>query len=95
MKTTNEAVQTILSENSRRKKKYAAKHDPLTGKGCIGKRTQLILPDYSIEMHGEIKALPFQLIPVEMLQERLIYKLRKAGSIAQYIKDYSQRESPE
>lgn len=95
MKTTNEAVQTILSETSRRKKKYAAKHDPLTGKGCIGKRTQLILPDYSIEMHGEIKALPFQLIPVEMLQERLIYKLRKAGSIAQYIKDYSQRESPE
>ena len=71
---------SILAENERRWERLRADYDPVTGKGLAElleeKRVLLKIPDF---------AVPEQWVPVEMTENRLIKKIVKAGSIANYI----------
>lgn len=70
----------IIAENERRKERLAANYDPVTGEGLaelLGEeRVLLKIPDF---------AIPEQWVPKEMMLNRLVKKVVKAGSIQNYI----------
>lgn len=70
----------IIEENESRLKRLQANYDPVTGEGLaelLGqKRVKLVISDF---------AIPVQWIPEEMMKNRLIREVAKAGSIARYI----------
>lgn len=68
----------ILRENERRVAVIAAPFDPITGKGSVGKRFRLALPDFPLEE---------QWLPVSMKKVRLIKLLMKHGSIGKFLTD--------
>lgn len=79
-------VKAILKENERRRKLNDAPFNPVTGEHSVGERKKFRLPDFPIAE---------QWLPEEMLQEPLVKKLKKAGSLAAFItedleSDYSE-----
>lgn len=69
-------IQQILKEDDRRKGVLFGPFNPITGEGSIGERKVLSLSDFPI---------PEQQIPVEMMQEPLVKRLKKAGSVERLI----------
>lgn len=68
-----EAALEMLREDDRRIAEMFAPFDPVTGKGSIGERELLEVPDFP---------LPRQWVPREMTATPLIQELVKAGSLA-------------
>lgn len=70
----------ILAENERRLERLRAEYDPVTGEGVAEltgiKRVALIIQDYEI---------PVQWVPEEMMQNKLIKEVKRAGTIEKYI----------
>ncbi len=70
----------ILAENEKRWVRLRAEYDPLTGEGLdelLGeKRVKLEIPDF---------AIPVQWVPAEMMKNKMIKEIVKAGSIQEYI----------
>lgn len=66
------AIQAILKENERRQKENNAPFNPVTGEHSVGERKKFTLPDFPIAE---------QWLPVEMLNEPLVKKLKRAGSV--------------
>lgn len=70
----------ILEENERRLERLKADHDPVTGKGLAELTglpyVKLKIPDY---------AIPEQYVPADMLDNKLIKEVKRAGSIDKYI----------
>lgn len=71
----------ILKENALRAKRLRADYDPLLGTGLemLGERVHLKIPDF---------AIPDQLVPPEMMEDKFIRDIVKAGSIKGYIASY-------
>lgn len=73
-------IDQIIAENESRKERLRADYDPVTGAGLgelLGqKRVKLFIPDFGI---------PIQWVPPEMMGNKLIKEITKAGSIEQYI----------
>ncbi|MBD5427498.1 MAG: terminase [Treponema sp.] len=69
------SVEKILNENAKRLERNGARFDPITGEGSIGKRYKWRLDDFPIKD---------QWLPWEMRGNRLLQKLRAAGSIAEF-----------
>lgn len=67
-------IQLLLKENDRRQTVNNAVFDPVSGEGSIGERKKFALKDY-----------PVQYLPVEMFDEPIIKKLRKAGSMEKFV----------
>lgn len=72
-------VLKILKEDERRMVENNAPFDPVSGVGSIGERVLFELPDFPIAT---------QWLPVEMMDEPLVKKLQKAGSVKKFIRDY-------
>lgn len=75
-------INQMLAENERRLKRLRAEYNPITGEGLgelLGEERAIInIPDYPI---------PQQWIPKEMLKNKLIKEILKAGSIEEYLKN--------
>lgn len=69
-------IRAIIRENTIRAKKLKAEFNPITGQGGPLERVVLNIPDCSI---------PKQWVPVEMMGNKLIRQIKKAGSIAKFI----------
>ena len=70
----------IIAENARRWERLRAEYDPVTGRGVERltgiKRSVLRIPDF---------AIPEQYVPKEMLKNRMIREIVRAGGIGKYI----------
>lgn len=75
-----EIIEKILAENDARWVKLRAEYDPVTGEGLEEltgmKRVTLSIPDF---------AIPVQKVPPEMMKNKMIREIVKAGSIKDYI----------
>lgn len=69
-------VRDILKENDRRNEAKFAPFDPLTGKGSVGERERVYIPDFTIKE---------QWLPVEMMKHPTVKAIIKYGSIAKYL----------
>lgn len=69
-------VRDILKENDRRNEAKFAPFDPLTGKGSVGEREHVYIPDFTIKE---------QWLPVEMMKHPTVKAIIKYGSIAKYL----------
>ena len=69
-------IKQILKENDRRRAVINAPFNPVTGEGSIGRRRVYNIPDFPI---------PTQYLPVEMMDEPFVKKLKKAGTVEQFI----------
>lgn len=79
-------IDEILSENEKRIKDLRAEFDPITGEGAPLERCHLCVQDFPI---------PIQNVPVRMMKDPLMRKLRRCGSIQEYLattKDYDDCE---
>ncbi len=72
----NPEIDAILAENDRRNDRLHAPFDPITGKGSIGTRTLLSIPDF---------ILPQQWVPQSMIHIPLIQSITLFGSIRQFL----------
>lgn len=74
------SADSILAEDSKRKLQLSANYNPVTGEGLaeyLGeKRVKLKIEDF---------AIPVQWVPVEMMENKLVKAVAKAGSIQEYI----------
>ena len=70
------SVEDILKENERRRAVMYAPFNPVTGEGSVGERKAFDIVDF---------AIPHQMLPVEMMQEPMVKKLKRAGSVRSYI----------
>ncbi len=81
-------IDSILAENAKRWEKLQADYNPVTGEGLaelLGeKRVKLEISDF---------AIPVQWVPEEMMANKLVKQVAKAGSIDKYIatKKWKQR----
>lgn len=66
-------IDKILEEDTRRNNEMSADFNPITGKGSVGKRIKIIIPDYPIRS---------QWLPVTMIKVPLIYELIKSRTFA-------------
>jgi len=70
----------IIAENARRWERLRAEYDPVTGRGVEQltgiKRSVLRIPDF---------AIPEQYVPKEMLKNKMIREIVRAGGIEKYI----------
>lgn len=70
----------IISENEKRLERLRADYDPVTGEGVaelIGQeRVKLCIDDF---------AIPVQWVPKEMLENKLVKEVKRAGTIEKYI----------
>ncbi len=69
-------IAAILRENQRRLDEINAPFNPITGKGSIGKRFELVLPDFPILR---------QYLPMEMKKIPLVRQLAAAGSLRAFM----------
>lgn len=74
-------VLDILKEDERRKGILYAPFNPITGEGSVGERKCYAIPDFPIET---------QYLPVEMMGEKLVKKLKRAGSVQHFIEEVLQ-----
>lgn len=72
------SIEKLLRENERRQKINNAPFNPVTGENSIGERKQFLLPDFPIAE---------QWLPIEMMQEPLVKRLKKAGSVAKFLSE--------
>lgn len=77
LKRTLSPVDDILKENERRKAVINAPFNPVSGKGSLGKRVILQLPDFPIKQ---------QWIPAQMLAVPMVKRLKECGSVSEFIK---------
>lgn len=70
-------IKGILAENNRRLKQINEPFNPVTGKGSLGERVKLTLPDF---------ALPVQWVPKPMMENEFVKRLARAGSIENFLK---------
>lgn len=70
----------FIAENEKRWERLRAEYDPITGEGVEkwtgNKRVKLEIKDY---------AIPVQWVPVDMMGNKLIKEIKRAGSIEKYI----------
>lgn len=71
-------IGNILAENTRRLSVIKAPFNPYTGKGAVGEREKVEIPDFPIRT---------QYLPVQMLNVPLIKQILSAGSIKKFITD--------
>ena len=76
-------IAEILRENERRNQSNNAPFNPITGRGSVGDRMELNLPDFP---------LPLQFIPVTMAKIPLVAKLIQAGSAARFLENHIKSE---
>ena len=81
-----EGVLQILLEDERRSKIIRAPFNPVSGKGSILKRKEVVISDFPI---------PTQHLPLSMLKVPLVKKIIKAGSIRKFITDTLKSEYTE
>jgi len=72
-------IQNILKENVRRRDVLFGTFNPVSGEGSIGERVEYTIPDFPIVT---------QYLPVEMLGEPFVVRLREAGSVRAFIKQH-------
>ena len=84
IKFFDEMINEMLEENSLRLKKYTYEHNPASGYGCYGNRTELKLDDHPT---------PLQFIPSQML-ENFILDLKEAGTIEKFIASHEWMDTP-
>lgn len=68
----------IIAENERRRAEKFAAFNPITGEGSIGERAAFSVKGCPI---------PVQYLPVEMMGEPMVERLRKTGSVDAFIRD--------
>lgn len=71
-------IESILRENDRRNDIIYAPFDPISGRGSVGKRVRVSIPDFTI---------PDQWIPESMARVPLVTQILKAGSISAFLSD--------
>ncbi len=71
-------IEEILQENARRNEAVNAEFNPVTGKGSVGERFLLELPDYPIRR---------QWLPTGMMKVPLVQKLRESGTVERFIRE--------
>ena len=76
--TIDITISKIIQENERRRAIVFAPFNPVTGEGSIGQRVAFTISDYPI---------PTQYLPVEMMDERFVKSLSKAGSVDAFTRD--------
>ena len=69
-------IEVILKENERRNKVNNAPFNPITGRGSVGDRVELRLPDFPLTL---------QFIPCEMVKIPFVAKLIQSGSAARLL----------
>lgn len=74
---TQSSVTEILAENDRRNAIINAPFNPVTGLGSLGRRTQLCIEGFPI---------PQQWIPTPMLAVPMVKRLKKLGSLDEFIR---------
>ena len=72
-------IDNIININKERNNEYNRYFNPITGEGASKERVKLNIKDFSIGV---------QYIPKEMLKDTTIKKLKEAGSIEKFLKDY-------
>ena len=79
----------IIAENEKRLKRLRAEYNPVTGEGLaelLGeKRVKLEIPDF---------AVPVQWVPEEMMENKMVKEIVKAGSIEKYIETKKWKYGP-
>lgn len=75
-KEASARIDRMLAESDRRAQLFNATFDPLTGEGSTGARKEVCVADFPT---------PTMWLPVEMLQEPFVRKIRKARSIGQFM----------
>lgn len=70
-----EQTEAILKEDERRKQANEATFNPITGEGSILPRIRIVISDFPMKV---------QWVPEDMMQERLVKGLVKAGSVQEY-----------
>lgn len=80
MLENSQLVKKVLEENGKRYRLLQAEYNPVTGEGVAellgDKRVKLEIPDF---------AIPVQYVPEEMMSNKLVKEVVKAGGIATYI----------
>lgn len=69
-------IQDIIAENTRRNQLISAPFNPITGRGSIGERVMVEIPDFPLRQ---------QWLPVEMTRVPLVSKIIKRGSLRAFI----------
>lgn len=76
----DDICRSIIEEDERRLERLRAEYDPVTGEGVAEltglKRVKLKISDF---------AIPVQWVPPEMLENKMIKEIKRAGSIEKYI----------
>ena len=67
-----EIIDGIISENAKRISIINTPFKPITGKGSIGERIEIIIDDFPIRR---------QYLPIEMMKVPLVRQLSECGSI--------------
>lgn len=79
---TNNSIDTeiarIIAENDKRNDIIYAYFNPVTGEGSVGGRVRVEIKDF---------AIPIQWIPIDMMKNKFVKKLIKAGSIDVFLKN--------
>lgn len=76
-------IADILEENQRRNDRNSRPFNPITGEGSVGERALLTLPDFCI---------PTQHLPLSLLREPMVAKLKKAGYLSEFIRKHLKEE---
>ena len=76
-------MQSLITENQRRRDIILGPYDPLTGIGCWGERIRVEIPDFFI---------PVSYIPKECLESNLYHLVLRHGSIKEFIHEYWRQE---
>lgn len=78
--TREDSIGSVLAENARRRERLMAGYDPVTGEGL-----DTLLGERRVRLEISDFAIPVQHVPEEMMGNKLIKDVAKAGSIAAYI----------
>lgn len=73
-------IDKIVAENKKRWERLQANYDPVTGEGIAD-----LLGEKRVELRISDFAIPVQYVPQEMMQNKLVKQVAKAGSIEKFI----------
>lgn len=76
-------VNKILQEDIERSRVLRAEYDPITGEGLPGERYWLEIKDF---------AVPRQYVPEDMIRNKLVQDILKAGSIDAFVKKFNDEQ---
>ena len=86
---SDDMLNSILEENERRLNTLLADYDPVTGKGL-----DVLLKEKRVKLTIKDFAIPEQWVPAEMMENKLIKAVARAGSIQKYIETKKWKYEP-